>query len=120
MGQRMIDLEHVVPSVPWISALLTLVPFGRQSSVSVCFAVLLPFVLGKGQHDLMGVGRQTLASIWTVVAHGSQLAAPRAKAVRKLGLGTDGLFSRRHRQRLEAAAPVLHSRADAFSVIANS
>ena len=41
----MIDLEHVVPGVPRVSAFLTLVPLGRQDSISVVLAVLLPLVL---------------------------------------------------------------------------
>ena len=73
-GQRVIDLEHVVPRVPWVSALLTLVPFGRQDSVSVVLAVLLPLVLDQSQRYLMCVGRQSLASILAVLAHGCQLS----------------------------------------------
>ena len=51
----MIDLQHIVPRVPWVSALLTPVPLGRQDSVSVVLAVLLSLVLDEGQHYLMSL-----------------------------------------------------------------
>ena len=73
-GQRMIDLQHIVPGVPRVSAFLALIPFGRQDPVSVVLAVLLSLVLDEGQHYLMGVGCQRLASIRTVVAHCRQLS----------------------------------------------
>ena len=58
----------------------------------------------------MSVGRQRLASTWTVVTHGSQLAAPGTQAVRELGLCVHELPPRRHSERCETTTSVVHHR----------